>query len=48
MGGFKGKIGRRDGLDGKELREKVALLKREGVKFDTKGRVVGTGFGGFE
>ncbi|KAB5586210.1 6-O-methylguanine DNA methyltransferase [Coniochaeta sp. 2T2.1] len=48
LGGFKGKIGRRDGVGGIELREKVRLLRGEGVRFDTRGRVVGTGFGGFK
>ncbi|KAK4133150.1 DNA binding methylated-DNA--cysteine S-methyltransferase [Trichocladium antarcticum] len=33
LGGFKGKVARRDG-DGITLQEKRALLRREGVRFD--------------
>lgn len=46
LGGFKGKIARRDG-EGVTLGEKRGLLRREGVRFDERGRVLGTPFGGF-
>ncbi|KAJ9161008.1 hypothetical protein NKR19_g2709 [Coniochaeta hoffmannii] len=46
LGGFKGKIARRDG-EGITLVEKRVLLRREGVRFDDKGRVLGTPFRGF-
>lgn len=46
LGGFKGKIARRDG-EGITLREKVSLLRKEGVRFDERGRVRGTPFDGF-
>jgi methylated-DNA-[protein]-cysteine S-methyltransferase len=46
LGGFKGKIARRDG-EGIELGNKRTLLGKEGVKFDPKGRVLGTAFAGF-
>ena len=46
LGGFKGKIARRDG-EGITLGEKRTLLRREGVRFDDKGRVLGTPFRGF-
>ncbi|OIW27196.1 methylated-DNA--cysteine S-met [Coniochaeta ligniaria NRRL 30616] len=46
LGGFKGKIARRDG-EGITLVEKRTLLRNEGVKFDDKGRVLGTPFSGF-
>ncbi|AEO71166.1 uncharacterized protein THITE_18232, partial [Thermothielavioides terrestris NRRL 8126] len=47
LGGFKGKIARRDG-EGITLAEKRALLRREGVRFDADGaRVLGTPFAGF-
>ncbi|KAK0626352.1 6-O-methylguanine DNA methyltransferase [Immersiella caudata] len=49
LGGFKGKIGPRDGEGCLTLQEKRALLRKEGVRFDGKGtgRVVGTPFTGF-
>lgn len=47
LGGFKGKIARRDGENTAQLHEKVALLRKEGVRFDEKGRVLGTPFLGF-
>ncbi|KAK4457577.1 6-O-methylguanine DNA methyltransferase [Cladorrhinum samala] len=47
LGGFKGKIARRDGQNTAQLHEKVALLRKEGVRFDEKGRVLGTPFLGF-
>lgn len=46
LGGFKGKIARRDG-EGITLVEKRMLLRKEGVRFDEKGRVLGTPFSGF-
>ncbi|EAQ86850.1 predicted protein [Chaetomium globosum CBS 148.51] len=49
LGGFKGKIGRRDG-EGITLAEKRMLLRREGVKLEGDGeklRVLGTAFRGF-
>lgn len=46
LGGFKGKIARRDG-EGITLVEKRTLLRKEGVRFDDKGRVLGTPFSGF-
>lgn len=46
LGGFKGKIARRDG-EGITLVEKRTLLRKEGVRFDEKGRVLGTPFSGF-
>ncbi|KAK4040330.1 6-O-methylguanine DNA methyltransferase [Parachaetomium inaequale] len=56
LGGFKGKIARRDG-EGITLAEKRMLLRKEGVKLDGDGdlggeggvkvRVVGTPFRGF-
>ncbi|KAL2024098.1 hypothetical protein VTK56DRAFT_9878 [Thermocarpiscus australiensis] len=46
LGGFKGKVARRDG-EGITLQEKRALLRKEGVKFDASGRVLGTPFMGF-
>lgn len=46
MGGFKGKVARRDG-EGITLGEKRTLLLREGVRFDADGRVLGTPFQGF-
>ncbi|KAK1761092.1 hypothetical protein QBC47DRAFT_369068 [Echria macrotheca] len=48
LGGFKGKIGPRDGEGCLTLREKRMLLREEGIKFDAKGgRVLGTPFAGF-
>jgi len=49
LGGFKGKIGPRDGEGHLTLQEKRALLRKEGVRFDGKGtgRVVGTPFTAF-
>ena len=49
LGGFKGKILRRDG-DGITLAEKRTLLRREGVKLEGDGeklKVLGTAFRGF-
>ncbi|KAL2195999.1 6-O-methylguanine DNA methyltransferase [Corynascus similis CBS 632.67] len=49
LGGFKGKIARRDG-EGITLAEKRALLRKEGVKLEGDGfklRVLGTPFAGF-
>jgi methylated-DNA-[protein]-cysteine S-methyltransferase len=46
LGGFKGKIARRDG-EGITLVEKRTLLGKEGVRFDQRGRVLGTPFAGF-
>ncbi|KAL8337054.1 hypothetical protein RB601_008518 [Gaeumannomyces tritici] len=47
LGGFKGKVARRDG-EGDTLREKRALLKGEGVGLDVAGgRVVGTPWDAF-
>ncbi|KAH6851143.1 6-O-methylguanine DNA methyltransferase [Chaetomium sp. MPI-CAGE-AT-0009] len=49
LGGFKGKIARRDG-EGITLAEKRALLRKEGVKLEgdaDKVRVLGTAFRGF-
>lgn len=46
LGGFRGKVARRDG-EGVTLLEKRSLLRREGVKFDARGRVLGTPFSGF-
>ncbi|KAK4175886.1 6-O-methylguanine DNA methyltransferase [Triangularia setosa] len=51
LGGFKGKISRRsaDGVGGVDtLIEKKALLQKEGVRFDGRGRVLGTPFKGFK
>ncbi|KAF4982803.1 hypothetical protein FZEAL_1655 [Fusarium zealandicum] len=45
LGGFKGKWPK-DG-EGITIDEKKKLLRGEGVRFDEKGRVVGTPFGGF-
>ncbi|KAK1836067.1 6-O-methylguanine DNA methyltransferase [Podospora conica] len=39
LGGFKGKVGWRDGEEADTLREKRALLVKEGVKFGRDGRV---------
>ncbi|KAK0651642.1 6-O-methylguanine DNA methyltransferase [Cercophora newfieldiana] len=49
LGGFKGKVGRRDGDSCLTLQEKRSLLRKEGVRFDGKGtgRVVGTPFTAF-
>ncbi|KAK4223187.1 methylated-DNA--protein-cysteine methyltransferase, partial [Podospora fimiseda] len=47
LGGFKGKIARRDGANTSQLKEKVTLLRKEGVRFDETGRVLGTPFSGF-
>ncbi|KAK4163020.1 6-O-methylguanine DNA methyltransferase, partial [Cladorrhinum sp. PSN259] len=47
LGGFKGKIARRDGENTAQLQEKLALLRKEGIRFDEKGRVLGTPFMGF-
>lgn len=48
LGGFKGKVGWRDGEEGETLREKRALLVEEGVKFGRDGRVEeGSIWGGF-
>jgi methylated-DNA-[protein]-cysteine S-methyltransferase len=46
LGGFKGKIGPRDG-EGITLQEKRKLLRSEGVKFDEKGKVLGTPWAAF-
>lgn len=47
LGGFKGKIARRDG-EGITLQEKRALLRKEGVRFDAGGgRILGTPFVAF-
>ncbi|KAK4108698.1 methylated-DNA--cysteine S-met [Canariomyces notabilis] len=47
LGGFKGKIARRDG-EGITLQEKRTLLRKEGVKFDAvSGKVLGTPFTAF-
>ncbi|KAJ2904930.1 uncharacterized protein MKZ38_006795 [Zalerion maritima] len=46
LGGFKGKIARRDG-EGITLKEKRTLLRKEGVKIGDDGSVRGTAFGGF-
>jgi methylated-DNA-[protein]-cysteine S-methyltransferase len=47
LGGFKGKIARRDG-EGITLMEKRTLLRKEGVKFDAAGnKVLGTAWAGF-
>ncbi|GAB1313550.1 methylated-DNA--protein-cysteine methyltransferase [Madurella fahalii] len=47
LGGFKGKIARRDG-EGITLQEKRTLLRKEGVKFDAgSGKVLGTPFMAF-
>ncbi|KAK0660420.1 6-O-methylguanine DNA methyltransferase [Cercophora samala] len=51
LGGFKGKISRKsaDGVGGVDtLIEKRDLLRKEGVKFDDKGRALGTPFRGFK
>ncbi|KAK4651288.1 hypothetical protein QC762_604880 [Podospora pseudocomata] len=51
LGGFKGKISRKspDGVGGVDtLIEKKELLRKEGVKFDDKGRALGTPFRGFK
>lgn len=48
LGGFKGKIGHRDGDACASLQEKRALLQKEGVRFDAlTGRALGTPFSGF-
>ncbi|KAK4205719.1 6-O-methylguanine DNA methyltransferase [Triangularia verruculosa] len=50
LGGFKGKISRKsaDAVGGVDtLIEKKALLQKEGVRFDDKGRALGTPFRGF-
>ncbi|KAK3997199.1 methylated-DNA--protein-cysteine methyltransferase [Cladorrhinum sp. PSN332] len=47
LGGFKGKIARRDGENTAQLQEKLALLRKEGVRFHDKGKVLGTPFMGF-
>lgn len=48
LGGFKGKVGWRDGEEAETLREKRALLVEEGVKFGRDGRVEeGSVWGGF-
>lgn len=48
LGGFKGKIGTRDGENCLTLQEKRMLLRKEGVKLDLKGgRVMGTPFSAF-
>lgn len=48
LGGFKGKVGWRDGEEAETLREKRALLVGEGVKFGRDGRVEeGSVWGGF-
>lgn len=46
LGGFKGKIGPRDG-EGITLMEKRSLLRKEGIRFDSSGKVKGTPFAGF-
>ncbi|KXX72987.1 Methylated-DNA--protein-cysteine methyltransferase [Madurella mycetomatis] len=47
LGGFKGKIARRDG-EGITLQEKRTLLRKEGVRFDAgSGKVLGTPFMAF-
>ncbi|KKF92814.1 Methylated-DNA--protein-cysteine methyltransferase [Ceratocystis platani] len=43
IGGFKGRVGE----ETDEVREKRTLLKREGVKFDGRGRVLGSPFEGW-
>ena len=43
LGGFGGSWG----VDGKHANEKLDLLKEEGVRFDSKGKVVGPVFTGF-
>ncbi|KAK0748504.1 6-O-methylguanine DNA methyltransferase [Apiosordaria backusii] len=51
LGGFKGKISRKsaDGVGGVDtLIEKKTLLQKEGVRFDDKGRALGTPFRGFK
>lgn len=48
LGGFKGKVARRDGEDATTLREKRALLRGEGVGLDgVGGRVLGTPWDAF-
>jgi len=48
LGGFKGKIGSRDGHSCLTLEEKRTLLRKEGVRFDAlTGKVLGTPFMGF-
>ncbi|KAK3387553.1 6-O-methylguanine DNA methyltransferase [Podospora didyma] len=49
LGGFKGKIGRRDGEASDTLVEKRMLLRKEGVRFSSSGSgsVLGTPFMGF-
>lgn len=49
LGGFKGQWLRKPGADecGTTLEEKRRLLKSEGVRFDERGRVLGTPFEGF-
>ncbi|QDS76778.1 hypothetical protein FKW77_002037 [Venturia effusa] len=46
IGGFGGSWGRK-GEEGKNDKEKYRLLRSEGVKFDGKGRVVGSPWNGF-
>ena len=46
MGGFGGEWNR-DGTEGGLVREKRALLRGEGVRFDGRGRVVGRVWRGF-
>jgi O-6-methylguanine DNA methyltransferase len=46
IGGFGGKIGR-GGQEGENDGEKRSLLRNEGVKFDGKGRAVGSAWDGF-
>ena len=46
IGGFKGKVARRDG-DGLTVAEKRTSLRKEGIRFDGMGRVLGTPFSGF-
>ncbi|KAL5615248.1 hypothetical protein BROUX41_005303 [Berkeleyomyces rouxiae] len=43
IGGFKGQVGE----ESREIREKRALLRREGVRFDARGRVLGSPFEGW-
>lgn len=47
MGGFKGHPSNRKTGEGITMPEKKALLRGEGVKIDTQGRVLGTPWGGF-
>lgn len=46
LGGFGGSWGKK-GEEGKNDKEKIRLLRGEGVRFDGKGRVVGSPWGGF-